>query len=61
MGFEAKGACRHVQEAEVVTTIGIDTGKKTLHLIGLDHQRTIFLRKVARGRIGTRLANMPHA
>ena len=44
--------------AVAVRTIGIDTGKNTLHLIGLDQQGTIVLReKLARGRIGRRLAN----
>jgi transposase len=43
-----------------VHTIGIDTGKNTLHLIGLDEQGAIVLReKVARGRIGSRLGNVP--
>ena len=38
--------------AVAVRTIGIDTGKNTLHLIGLDEQGTIVLReKLARGRI----------
>ena len=41
-----------------VTTIGIDMGKNTLHLIGLDARGAIVLReKVARGRIALRLAN----
>ena len=41
-----------------VRTIGIDTGKNTFHLIGLDQQGTIVLReKLARARIGRRLAN----
>ena len=40
----------------VVRTIGIDTGKNTRHLIGLDHEGTIVLRaKVGGGRIGSRL------
>jgi transposase len=44
--------------AVAVRTIGIDTGKNTFHLIGLDEQGTIVLReKLARGRIGMRLAN----
>ena len=39
--------------AVVVRTIGIDTGKNTFHLIGLDEHGTIVLReKLARGRIG---------
>ncbi len=47
-------------DALVASTIGIDTGKNTLHLIGLDEQGAIVLReKVARGRIRTRLANVP--
>jgi transposase len=41
-----------------VRTIGIDTGKNTFQLIGLDPQGTIVLReKLARGQIGERLAN----
>ena len=48
------------RDAVAVSTIGIDTGKNTLHLIGLDERGTIVLReKVARGRIGARLANVP--
>ena len=44
--------------AVAVRTIGIDTGKNTFHLIGLDEQETIVLReKLACGRIGRRLAN----
>lgn len=47
-------------DALVAHTIGIDTGKNTLHLIGLDAEGAIVLReKVSRGRIGTRLANVP--
>jgi transposase len=46
--------------AVAVSTIGIDTGKNTLHLVGLDDRGTIVLReKVPRGRIGGRLANVP--
>ena len=40
--------------AVVASTIGIDTGKNTLHLVGLDEQGTIVLReKLARGRIAS--------
>ena len=46
--------------AVAVSTISIDTGKNTLHLIGLDERGTIVLReKLPRGRIGGRLANVP--
>ena len=44
----------------VACTIGIDTGKNTLHLIGLDDRGAIVLReKLTRGRIAARLANVP--
>jgi len=47
-------------DAVVARTIGIDTGKNTLHLIGLDDKGVIVLReKHARGRIAARLANVP--
>jgi hypothetical protein len=32
-------------DAVVASTIGIDTGKNTLHLVGLDEQGTIVLRE----------------
>ena len=44
----------------VARTIGIDTGKNTPHLIGLDDRGAIVLReKLTRGRIAARLANVP--
>jgi len=47
-------------DAVVARTIGIDPGKNTLHLIGLDEKGAIVLReKVSRGRIVARLANAP--
>ena len=54
----------HKTTASVTHTIGIDTGKNTLHLIlhliGLDDKGAIVLReKIARGRIAARLANVP--
>jgi len=43
-----------------VTTIGIDMGKNTLHMDGLDSLGAIVLReRVSRGRITSRLANLP--
>ena len=40
----------HKTAATVAHTIGIDTGKNTLHLIGLDDNGAIVLReKIARG------------
>jgi transposase len=50
----------HKTAATVALTIDIDTGKNTLHLIGLDDKGAIVLReKIARGRITARLANVP--
>jgi hypothetical protein len=43
-----------------VTTLGIDMGKNALHMTGLDTRGGIVLReKVSRGRITSRLANLP--
>ena len=50
----------HKTAATVALTIGIDTGKNTLHLIGLDDRGGIVLReKLTRGRSVARLANAP--
>src|SRR5258708_31025248 len=50
----------HKTAATVAHTIGIDTGKNPLHLIGLDDKGAIVLReKIARGRIAARFANVP--
>ena len=50
----------HKSSVRTVTTIGIDMGKTTLHMIGLDLCGAILLReKVSRGRIASRLANLP--
>ena len=47
-------------DAAVARTIGIDTGKNTLHMIGLDEKGAIVLReKVSRTRIAARFVNMP--
>lgn len=43
----------------VAHTIGIDTGKNTLHMVGLDEKGAIVLReKVSRSRIAARLVNV---
>src|SRR5246500_2650945 len=48
------------QSNTAVVTIGIDPGKNTLHLVGLDARGGIVLReKVARAKIVSRLANVP--
>ena len=44
----------------VVRTIGIDTGKNTLHMIGLDEKGAIVLReKVSRNRIAALGQSLP--
>ena len=61
-GFEARGAraMSRTTSAVAAATIGIDTGKNTLHLIGLDEQGMIVLReKLAHGRIRSRLDGKP--
>jgi transposase len=41
-------------------TIGIDIGKNTFHLVGLDQRGAIVLRqKVSRGQLECRRANIP--
>ena len=45
---------------EAVATIGIDIGKNTFHLVGLDRNGAIVLRqKLSRRQIEARLANTP--
>jgi hypothetical protein len=46
-------------DAAIAHAIGIDTGKNTLHMIGLDEKGAIILReKVSRSRIAARLVNV---
>lgn len=46
--------------SRTIATIGIDIGKNTFHLVGLDERGSIVLRqKVSRGQVVVRLANMP--
>jgi transposase len=46
--------------SRTIATIGIDIGKNTFHLVGLDERRAIVLRqKLSRGQVSARLANMP--
>jgi transposase len=46
--------------AGIITTIGIDLGKNTFHLVGFDQRGAIILQqKVSRGQLERRLANIP--
>jgi len=45
---------------EAISTIGIDVGKNTFHLVGLDKRGAIVLRqKVTRHQLGRRFSNIP--
>ena len=49
----------HKSTVHAVTAIGIDMGKNTLHMVGLNSCGAIVLReKVSRGRIASRFANL---
>ena len=51
---------RPTSSANVIATIGIDIGKNTFHVIGLDDKSAIILRqKLSRGQVYARLANIP--
>jgi len=44
----------------VISVVGIDIGKNSFHIVGLDRRGAIVLRqKWSRGQVETRLANMP--
>ena len=61
-GFKSTRSTHHAQKADtaVAHTIGIDTGKNTLHMIGLDEKGAIVLReKVLATRIAARFVNVP--
>jgi transposase len=50
----------HQTTTEAITTIGIDLGKNTFHLIGMDARgRIVLRRKVSRGQLQSCLANLP--
>ena len=50
----------HQTATEGITTIGIDLGKNTFHLIGMDARgRIVLRRKVSRGQLQSCLANLP--
>jgi hypothetical protein len=61
-GFEheEQKAMSRRTSAVAIKTIGIDTGKNTMHMIGLDKKGAIVLReKVSRHRVAARLVNVP--
>jgi len=58
--YQEHATPRKTTSVEAVATIGIDIGKNTFHLIGLDKIGAIVLRqKLSRSQVDTRLASMP--
>ena len=59
-GHQRQGA-RHVSNtADRIAVVGIDIGKNSFHVVGLDQRGAIVLRqKWSRGQVEARFANMP--
>ena len=57
----AKDEARHAQNlSRAIAVIGIDIGKNSFHVVGLDERGAIALRqKWSRGQVEAQLANMP--
>ena len=50
----------HQKSSNPVATIGLDIGKNTFHLVGLDNRGAIAMRiKVSRNQLIRRLVNLP--
>jgi hypothetical protein len=50
------------QSNATIATMGIDIGKNSFHIVGLDRRGAIVLRqKWSRGQVEARLANIPRA
>jgi ribosomal protein S6E (S10) len=50
----------HQKSSDTVATIGLDIGKNTFHLVGLDRRGAIVMRvKVSRNQLVRRLVNLP--
>jgi transposase len=57
---KTQGAPHVPNISDAIAVIGIDIGKNSFHLVGLDHGGAIVLRqKWSRGQVEARLANMP--
>jgi hypothetical protein len=51
----------HQKSSDPVATIGLDIGKNTFHLVGLDKRGAIAMRtKVSRNQLVRRLVNLPY-
>src|SRR5260370_8846002 len=59
-GAQRKEHAMSEKHNSVIAVIGIDIGKNSFHVVGLDGRGAIALRqKWSRGQVETRLANMP--
>ena len=59
-GRQGQGARRVSNPITAIATVGIDIGKNSFHVIGLDQRGAIVLRqKWSRGQVEARLVNMP--
>src|SRR5687767_15097606 len=59
-GRQRQGARMFQTFSTAISVVGIDIGKNSFHVVGLDERGTIMLRqKWSRGQVETRFANMP--
>ena len=50
------------QSTDTVAVLGIDIGKNSFHLVGLNERGAIILRrKLSRGQLEAKIANLPPA
>ena len=60
LGLHSKGRAMPNPASNQIAIIGIDIGKNSFHIVGLDKRGAIVLRqKWSRGQVEARLANMP--
>src|SRR5512136_3051215 len=59
-GCKSRSTAMSDKSTPTIATMGIDIGKNSFHVVGLDQRGAIVLRqKWSRGQIEARLANMP--
>jgi transposase len=59
-GCKSRSTAMSNKSNSTVATMGIDIGKNSFHVVGLDQRGAIVLRqKWSRGQVEARLANMP--
>ena len=59
-GRQRQGARHGERQKRAVAVVGIDIGKNSFHIVGLDRRGAIVLRqRWSRGQVEVRLANMP--